>query len=169
MSFLEEHWALIMVIGSVVFILVYGLFRVLKGEEGSVSESIRADSSAAVNARPRLSDGERRTRAFLEARFGKPFPKARPDFLKNKVTQANLELDCYNDELRLAAEYNGRQHYEFVPYFHASKESFQNQKYRDEQKRAACAEHGITLLEVPYTEDARLEEWLEERLQTLGL
>jgi len=48
-------------------------------------------------------------------------------------------------------EYNCIQHYKYVPFFHKTKDSFYNQKYRDDMKRRLCRENGITLIEVPYT------------------
>ena len=98
------------------------------------------------------SKGEIECKRVLESIFNKPFNKVRPDFLRNQVTgnTNNLEIDCYNDELKLGLEYNGRQHYEFVPYFHRNKETFYNQKYRDELKRIKCRDNGIMLIEVPY-------------------
>lgn len=99
------------------------------------------------------SSGERECRSALESIFGKKFNKIRPDFLRNTVTDGNnnLELDCFCPELKLAVEYNGAQHYKFIPYFHKNKETFLNQKYRDELKRRMCTDNGITLIEVPYT------------------
>lgn len=117
------------------------------------------------------SQGELRARAYLESRFKKSFPKSRPDFMVNPVTGSkyNLELDCYNPELQLAVEYNGAQHYVYNTFFHKNKEAFYNQKYRDELKRLRCKELGITLIEIPYTEDRRLEQYLEQQLQDVGL
>jgi hypothetical protein len=88
----------------------------------------------------------------------------------NPVTgsQFNLELDCFNESLKLAVEYNGAQHYQFIPFFHKNQEAFYNQKYRDELKRMRCREMGITLIEVPHTEDKRLEAYLEEQLKRHG-
>jgi hypothetical protein len=99
------------------------------------------------------STGETVCRQYLERRFRMPFNKARPDFLKNPVTGGdyNLELDCYNPQLRLGLEYNGAQHYKYIPYFHRNKEAFLNQKYRDEMKRVKCMQKGIRLIEVPYS------------------
>ena len=98
------------------------------------------------------SAGEIECRKALEKIFNKPFPKIRPSFLNNPVTGGsnNLELDCFNEELKLAVEYNGRQHYEFIPFFHKNRESFLNQKYRDELKRRMCKDNGIRLIEIPY-------------------
>ncbi len=100
---------------------------------------------------PKESKGERASRAAAERIFGKPFTKIRPDFLRNDVTHHNLELDVYNEELQLAIEYSGRQHYEFVPFFHKNYEAFLNQKYRDEMKKTKCKENGVKLIEIPYT------------------
>src|SRR3989344_3574287 len=97
------------------------------------------------------SKGELESRRVIEKIFNKPFPKARPDFLKNEVNGGhNLELDCYNPELRLAVEYQGRQHYEYIPHFHKNYEAFLNQKYRDDMKRRMCTERGITIIELPH-------------------
>jgi len=69
----------------------------------------------------------------------------------NTVSGSNLELDCYNDEMKIAVEYNGEQHYNYIPYFHNNKDAFTNLKYRDEKKRLLCKKNGILLITVPYT------------------
>ena len=101
---------------------------------------------------PTESKLESFTRKKLEEMFQRPFPKIRPDFLNNPVTggKNNLEIDCYNDELKLAVEVQGAQHYKFIPYFHKSYEAFLNQKYRDELKRRMLKDNGIFLIEIPY-------------------
>jgi hypothetical protein len=96
------------------------------------------------------SKGELICKDTVEKIFNKKFNKIRSNFLKNDVTSQNLELDMYNDELKLAIEYNGKQHYEFVPYFHKNHESFLNQRYRDEMKKVKCDKQGIKLITVPY-------------------
>lgn len=116
-------------------------------------------------APPRDSKGELLCRNYLETKFKLPFPKQRPQFLKNPVTKgALLELDCYNENLQLAVEYQGRQHYVFTPHFHKNYETFLNQKYRDELKRILCSQNNVDLIEVPYyIED--IEDYLEEALK----
>ena len=111
------------------------------------------DDNNTYNNKKKDSIGETICREYLERKFGKSFKKARPNFLRNPVTGGdfNLELDCYNPELNLALEYNGAQHYKYIPFFHRNKEAFLNQKYRDEMKRTKCIENGIRLIEVPYT------------------
>ena len=164
-----------LIIFSILVILILALLRFRS--HGTWSTTYYYDpytkvQSVSIPATPRKdSNGEIRARRFLETRFKKPFPKSRPAFMVNTVTGSryNLELDCYNEELKLAVEYNGSQHYNYIPFFHKNKEAFYNQKYRDELKRIRCKELGITLIEIPYTEDKRLEKYLEEQLVDVGL
>ena len=96
----------------------------------------------------------------------------RPDFLRNPVTGGNfnLELDCYNEELNLAVEYNGVQHYKFIPYMHKNKEAFLNQKYRDDMKKRMCKDAGVILIDVPYTvEPHNIKKYLETELRKYKL
>lgn len=98
------------------------------------------------------SKGELECRRVLESIFKVPFPKARPDFLFNKVTGHNLELDMFNPHLKIACEYNGKQHYHYNKWMHNnSHTNFHNQKYRDDIKREVCKKLGLHLIEVPYT------------------
>lgn len=164
-----------LVIASVLCILILALFRWRSTGTWS-KDYYYLPPAAAVRTgggpvRPRKdSQGEIRCRQFLEQYFKRPFPKRRPEFMVNPVTgsQFNLELDCFNESLHLAVEYNGAQHYQFIPFFHKNREAFYNQKYRDELKRMRCRELGITLIEVPHTEDKRLEQYLEEQLKQHG-
>ena len=94
-----------------------------------------------------------------------------PDFLRNPVTGGsfNLELDCYDPGLKLAVEYNGQQHYKYLPYFHKNKESFLNQKYRDNMKKQMCKEKGVCLIEVPFSVKLNdIEQYLIREIQKNG-
>lgn len=148
----------------ILFLIVFSIYRKINGKKGSWSSKYNyqidddkyRDTNGSYNKKPFFkgdSKGEVECRRVLEKIFKRPFNKARPDFLNNPVTGGNfnLELDCFNDELGLAVEYNGVQHYKFVPFFHKNNEAFLNQKYRDDMKRRICKEHKIALIEVPYT------------------
>jgi hypothetical protein len=141
---------------ALLLIAVHALCRV--GKSGSWSKyntydvSINKRKPATKRGPPKESSGEKECRRVLETLFKKPFPNIRPDFLQNPVTgNRRLEIDCFNEELGLGIEYNGVQHYKFVPFFHKNKETFMNQKYRDNMKRGMCKQNGIILIEVPYT------------------
>jgi hypothetical protein len=161
-------WYVQLVIGCILFLLLFGVGRMFAGKKGTWSQTLPPTYDPIVTRDGTDSDsaGEQRVRLFLERYFKLPFNKVRPDFLENTVTGHNLELDCYNDDLKLAVEYNGRQHYEFTPRFQANKEAFYNQRYRDELKKIWCREHGITLLTVPYTEKD-IEYFLAKKLAEL--
>ena len=86
------------------------------------------------------------------------FQKCRPAFLRHtrinpvtkKQTKRRLELDLYNEELQLAVEYNGIQHYKFTKRFHRTPRDLKEQQERDRLKLALCEQQGITLIVVPY-------------------
>ena len=71
-----------------------------------------------------------------------------PEWLVNEVTKCTMELDLYNEEKKLAVEYDGPQHYEFPNGYHKSEAEFHAQQNRDRQKDATCARLGVTLLRV---------------------
>ena len=62
-----------------------------------------------------------------------------------------LEIDCYNERLKIGCEYHGRQHFEYTPFMHKDYDAFQKQRYRDKIKIDKCRELGIKLIVVPYT------------------
>lgn len=97
------------------------------------------------------SKGESICKQTLEKIFSVEFENKRPKFLRNPETGGNLEIDCYNESLMLGVEYNGVQHYRYTSVFHKSKKDFIAQLRRDDYKKRACKEVGITLINVPYT------------------
>jgi len=96
------------------------------------------------------SKGEMITRRAMERLFGKAFIRVRPNFLRNPETGANLELDGYNEELKIAFEYNGIQHYSFPGGRVKTEEDFKKQLRRDRFKLETCNRLGIYLIIVPY-------------------
>lgn len=102
------------------------------------------------------SKAERVTMESMEIFFPEnKFNKIRPNWLKNPLTNRNLELDGYCDELKLAVEYNGIQHYVWPNFTGQSEEEFKKQLYRDDLKRKICIEKEIYLLTVPHTIEYR--------------
>lgn len=74
-----------------------------------------------------------------------------------------LWLDFFMPHHRLAFEYQGKQHDEFVKIFHVDKKGFEKSKIRDERKRQWCEMNDLTLVEVrgaPTTDD--LQRLIEE-------
>ncbi len=88
--------------------------------------------------------------AIMNHLFGKPFVKVRPDWLKTDSGK-NLELDGYNEELKVAIEVQGQQHYEMITFFFKTLADFKKRQRSDQFKREKCKEKDIFLIEVPYT------------------
>ncbi len=105
---------------------------------------------------------EATTRLIIEGIFGVPFSSTRPNFLKNPETGRNLELDGYNEELKLAFEYDGEQHYE--PKFNMTQEDLIKRQELDRLKNRLCKENNITLIRIPYWENKNLEEFIKSEL-----
>ncbi len=84
---------------------------------------------------------EQMVRFVFESLFNKSFPKNRT------ILGCRLEIDGYNDELKLGFEYNGEQHYK--KHFW-NKGNIEDQRNRDKRKRQKCRELGIDLIEIPY-------------------
>ena len=178
----------ILIICAIVFIVIFALYRLIKGNNGTWThkkyyEQIEIKESEDFKSNSKFvpppiekkvavdSSGETECRRVMAKIFNKSFLKARPDFLRNPVTgnTFNLELDCYDESLKLAVEYNGRQHYDYIPYFHKNNDRFLNQKYRDDMKRRICKEMGITLIEVPFTVEIKeIEDFLRSALRRTG-
>ena len=99
---------------------------------------------------------EQRCREIIENFFNLPFKKSRPPWLNG------LELDGYNEELGIGFEYNGKQHYEFIKYFHKTEERFKKMKKRDLEKIILCKKHNIKLLTIPYNKhsDEQIKNFL---------
>ena len=89
----------------------------------------------------------------IEEIFGQPFRRDVRDlpWLLNPETGAYLELDCYNENLGLAVEHNGEQHYKFPNYFNKSKEEWLEMVRRDQLKPELCDNNGVYLITIPYT------------------
>lgn len=115
--------------------------------------------------RTKRSVGEIECCRVMENLTGKSFITVRPSFLVNPETGKNMELDCYNDELKIAIEYNGVQHYNYTGAFGQTKEAFLAQARRDLLKVDLCDKYGIYLITVPYhIQKEDIEKYIVERL-----
>lgn len=67
----------------------------------------------------------------------------------------SFDFAVFDDEgnLDFLIEYNGIQHYEAKSKFGGARGLYQ-QQYNDNLKRRFCAEHGLTLIEIPYKDEA---------------
>jgi hypothetical protein len=96
------------------------------------------------------SSTEDQCRRMIESIFNNTFTKVRPPWLRNPVTNRCLELDMYNEDLKLAFEYDGAQHKHFTPHFHGCRDHFEYRKLLDTLKTQLCEDAGVLLVRIPY-------------------
>jgi len=110
---------------------------------------------------------ERKVRFLFEQLTGFSFVKTR------KILTNLLELDGYCHDLKVAFEYQGRQHYEFLPKFYYKTQSdFAKLQFNDKKKIEQCQQLGIELIIIPYFEnssDINLEKFIRRHLIALGV
>ena len=62
----------------------------------------------------------------------------------------NLILDFFIPSLKLVIECQGKQHYEYISFFHKTKRDFYRHQDRDLKKRAWCQLNNFKLIEILY-------------------
>lgn len=97
----------------------------------------------------RHSKSEEITRTILENLFNTKFPKKRPTWLRN--TRGRLmELDGFSEDLAIAFEYQGAQHFEESTLY---RHDLTQRRLDDSTKAQLCKENGVTLLIFTYLEE----------------
>ena len=89
-------------------------------------------------------------RVLFEEYFEKKFPKRRPAWLVNDRGN-QMELDGYCQELGLAFEFNGRQHYEVIEYFKMTSETLKVRQKDDTKKKLLCRQNNVILVIIKQT------------------
>ena len=74
-----------------------------------------------------------------------------------------MMIDFFLPKYNIAIEYNGIQHYEENPLFDTR--NLEQQQWRDEAVRSYCKNHGIKLIEIPYTKYDNIENLLKKNLK----
>jgi hypothetical protein len=109
--------------------------------------------------------GERKCKAAMEQLFGVKFTKRRFSDLKG-LGGKSLEIDLYNEELKLGLEHQGAQHFIRKKYF--GEHRYDGVREHDRRKKTYCAKRGITLIEIHQvgekTPDDRLKDAIREQL-----
>lgn len=129
-------------------------------------DAIKDQGSWCPQCRSNKNYYEGKTREIFEEIFSKPFTQVRPDFLKNPETGFNLELDGYNEELKIAFEYDGRTHYQEWDINKPGKLEYVIKN--DILKDKLCKENKITLIRIPYWESLRLREFIKVKIEELS-
>lgn len=89
-------------------------------------------------------------REILKDITGYEFPLIKPDWLRSEKG-FKMELDGFNEQLNLAFEYHGEQHYREIPYFTDEKKTFEQRVRYDKLKEETCKKNNVKLIVIPYT------------------
>lgn len=119
----------------------YNSYKELIGTiKGVYLEKMRSDSSiASINCFNQIKDILKCD--YVSEQFF--------DGLINK-TGRRLRVDCFFEDKNLVVEYNGIQHYKFIPYFHRKENSLKEQKERDQIKANYFKNSNIKYIVIPY-------------------
>jgi len=91
------------------------------------------------------SRGEYICRSILEQMLKIKLPSTFPIWLSYEGKR--LQLDGYNQEHKIAFEYQGIQHYQHIKWF-GNEEKFFKQRIRDKVKQEICTSNGVVLLTI---------------------
>lgn len=91
------------------------------------------------------SIGEEICRNYFQTIFNKQFPSIQPQWLG--TGKGCRQLDGYCEQLKLAFEYNGRQHYTRAMFFAVTPKQ---QKRIDLWKKKKCEQERVTLITIPH-------------------
>ena len=105
-----------------------------------------------------IGKSEEICRKIFESIFKTQFKKSYPKWLKSEKG-GQMHLDGYNSDLKIAFEYQGKQHYFFIPKWHQTIEIFKHRQADDKWKKELCNMNNIILIEVPYW--VKYEEMLD--------
>lgn len=128
-----RNFALIILIIIILYIVILVIAR------------LRSRNGYQGGDRSKLED---RVIAIIEKITQKKFKSIHPDWLRDPEMDVPLELDGYNDELKVAVEVQGPGHIKPIP--GESYEKYLRRITRDQYKKEQCAKHGITLIVMDY-------------------
>jgi very-short-patch-repair endonuclease len=91
----------------------------------------------------------------------------------NAYTSEYLRFDFYLPEHNICIEYDGKQHFEYVPKFHGKNKEegmrkLAAQQYRDKMKDSYCEQKGISLLRINYKDWQNIDRILKEYICHIG-
>jgi len=122
---------------------------------------------------------EEKCREIFEDIFHKRFKSVRPEWLKNPISNRNLELDGYCDSIRtpkgtgLAFEYDGEQHSRYIPGSHFHRHGpmeYLYQTKKDSLKDQRCMDRGVLLIRIPhFVPMTDLRTYIEKELHKKGV
>lgn len=150
-------WEIVLLILIIIVLLLWIFLRNVTFSTGIKEEEIKQEEEIKEEIKDQrkfASVGEKLCCLVYEEYVKKKVKNnVRPSFLKNPKTNHLLQYDVYDEENKLAIEYNGEQHYIFPNKWIKDIKEFEESQYRDKLKEKLSKNNGIFLIVVPYTVD----------------
>lgn len=109
-------------------------------------------------------------RYILENMLNCKFEKIRPKWLRNPNTNRLLELDGYNDDLKVGFEYDGEFHYSKNNSKKYISKKLKSQIERDNIKDKLCEKNDVKLIRIPYfIEKNKIQEYIQNICEELDI
>lgn len=89
------------------------------------------------------------------------------DWLISPHSSSHMYTDLYYPKHNLVVEYDGEQHYRFVPQWHRTLENFERSKERDGEKDRLLEKHGVNIIRIRYHNLNK--ESITRKLSKIGL
>jgi hypothetical protein len=112
------------------------------------------------NQRATASAGHKKARTLLKELF--PFDPVLEELTLPGI-RPKLYADFFIAAQMLMVEVQGRQHYEYVPFFHKTKHNYFKAVRRDNTKLSWCTKNNILLIGL--NDQESVDEWREQILQ----
>lgn len=134
----------------------------IKGIDGKTYNWNITNNSVLLSDERERSELHVRARIILKEIF--PFDRILEEVFLPSV---GLYGDFYIPKQKMMIECHGRQHYEFIKYFHKTAAGFIKSLQRDNQKKEFCEINEIELVELPYNESDN--QWRARITSTLSI
>lgn len=110
------------------------------------------------------SRGEREIRKWLDEYGIEYIRQYRVDLPQALFSRNNLKIDFFVPSHNIFIEFNGEQHYKYMPFFHESEEDFAIQQDRDHRLRTYCKQNKIRLIEISYLDIDKIGIILDKKI-----
>lgn len=107
------------------------------------------------------SNGELTIQSFLDENN---ISYEREKKFNDMTFKTSLRMDFYIHDFKMCIEFHGRQHYEYVDWFHKTKENFLERIEKDRIKKEYCQNNDIKYIEISYNEFEKIKEILSKEL-----
>lgn len=109
---------------------------------------VPSESKQQETIKHQMSKGAQKLHDLIRKHFG--MYKIRTEYA---LPGTSYRLDFYLPQLRIAFEYDGKQHDAFVKHWHQTDHGLALQRKKDERKNKACARKGIQLLRFSWKDE----------------